>query len=395
LLRSRLEEAVEEKFPEHNVRKLYQMRIDQKAVVYGIFIKTIFNQPEVLHEYDEDHEPFEGDNYLSEPDILGFEDDTQRIECSGITVDKIRSILTGEVVAVYGRVIDSGTFEIEDWVSPVPAPPCGKPCKETVIGIVGDLSIGDPLTTSSFDYELMSNFFTGIAGEENEQKSKAQISRVQLAGLLYKGDEFIRDRKSFKMLAADQAGRMKLADKFISTMCKNISVDIFTGRGDSGSQHVPTAALHPLLFPNGRQGAVKSFPTPVQYNVNGTSILHISNKVMEKLIEYGDFIKEGCRAQIEAMKKLLTCSHSCPIAPDVMPFAPFQTFDPFLIMTAPDIMWCVGDSFYQEEFKYGKVSVLLIQVPSFKEWKQAILVKTKASLTEQPSAQLVSFSVKL
>ena len=55
LLRSRLEEAVEEKFPEHNVRKLYQMRIDQKAVVYGIFIKTIFNQPEVLHEYDEDH----------------------------------------------------------------------------------------------------------------------------------------------------------------------------------------------------------------------------------------------------------------------------------------------------------------------------------------------------
>mgnify|MGYP003328748003 CR=1 FL=1 len=56
---------------------------------------------------------------------------------------------------------------------------------------------------------------------------------------------------------------------------------------------------------------------------------------MEKLIEYGDFIKEGCRAQIEAMKKLLTCSHSCPIAPDVMPFAPFQTIDPFTIMTAP------------------------------------------------------------
>ena len=28
----------------------------------------------------------------------------------------IKSILTGEVVAVYGRVVDSGTFEIEDWV---------------------------------------------------------------------------------------------------------------------------------------------------------------------------------------------------------------------------------------------------------------------------------------
>ncbi|CBY11823.1 unnamed protein product [Oikopleura dioica] len=116
LLRSRLEEAVDEKFPEFNTRKLYQMRIDQRAVVYGIFIKTITNQPEILHEYDEDKSEFEGDNYLSEGDILGFEDESQRIECSGITAEKIRTILTGEVVAVYGRVIDSGTFEIEDWV---------------------------------------------------------------------------------------------------------------------------------------------------------------------------------------------------------------------------------------------------------------------------------------
>jgi len=58
-------------------------------------------------------------------------------------------------------------------------------------------------------------------------------------------------------------------------------------------------------------------------------------------------------------------------------------------------MWCVGEDFYQEEFKYGKISVLLIQVPCFKERKQAILVKTKPSLTEAPSAQLVNFSIKL
>ena len=68
----------------------------------------------------------------------------------------------------------------------------------------------------------------------------------------------------------------------------------------------------------------------MQYNVNGTSILHISNKVMDKLFEYGDF-----KNTIEAMKKLLTCSHSCPIAPDVIPLAPFQNIDPFTIMTAP------------------------------------------------------------
>jgi len=390
LLRSRLEEAVDEKFSEFNIRKLYQMRIDQRAVVYGIFIKTITNQPEILHEYDEDKSEFEGDNYLSEGDILGFEDESQRIECSGITAEKIRTILTGEVVAVYGRVIDSGTFEIEDWVSPVPAPPCGNPCKETVMGIVGNMAIGDPLSTSSLNYELMSNFFTGIAGEENEQKSKAKISRVQISGLLYKGDEYVRDRKSWKMKAGDQTARMKLADTFISSMCKNISVDIFTGTGDSGSLHVPTAAFHPLLFPNARQGALKCFPTPVQYNVNGTSILHISNKVMDKLFEYGNF-----KNTIEAMKKLLICSHSCPIAPDVIPLAPFQTIDPFTIMTAPDIMWCVGEDFYQEEFKYGKINVLLIQVPCFKDRKQAVLVKTKSSLTEAPSAQLVSFNVNL
>ena len=51
---------------------------------------------------------------------------------------------------------------------------------------------------------------------------------------------------------------------------------------------------------------------------------------MDKLFEYGDF-----KNTIEAMKKLLTCSHSCPIAPDVIPLAPFQNIDPFTIMTAP------------------------------------------------------------
>ena len=58
-------------------------------------------------------------------------------------------------------------------------------------------------------------------------------------------------------------------------------------------------------------------------------------------------------------------------------------------------MWCVGEDFYQEEFKYGKISVLLIQVPSFKTQKQVILVRTKSSLTEVASAQLVSFTVNL
>jgi len=51
---------------------------------------------------------------------------------------------------------------------------------------------------------------------------------------------------------------------------------------------------------------------------------------MDKLFEYGNF-----KNTIEAMKKLLICSHSCPIAPDVIPLAPFQTIDPFTIMTAP------------------------------------------------------------
>ena len=60
--------------------------------------------------------PYDGENFLSENDILGFEDESQRIECSGITAEKIKSILTGEVVALYGRVIETGTFEIEDWV---------------------------------------------------------------------------------------------------------------------------------------------------------------------------------------------------------------------------------------------------------------------------------------
>ena len=45
----------------------------------------------------------------------------------------------------------------------------------------------------------MSNFFTGIAGEENEQKAKTKISRVQISGLMFEADKYLRDRKSWKM----------------------------------------------------------------------------------------------------------------------------------------------------------------------------------------------------
>lgn len=80
-----LASAAESKFPEFEIKNLHQMAIEEEAVVIGIFIKTIKLQPEVLDEYDDELVKPTPPNKLTDEDVLGFEDETQRTVITGIT----------------------------------------------------------------------------------------------------------------------------------------------------------------------------------------------------------------------------------------------------------------------------------------------------------------------
>ena len=73
------------------------MAIDEEAVVIGIFIKVIKLQPEVLDEYLEDLDKPTPPNKLSDEDVLGFEDETQRTKVTGLTIGTYNSNLILDV----------------------------------------------------------------------------------------------------------------------------------------------------------------------------------------------------------------------------------------------------------------------------------------------------------
>ena len=57
----------------------------------------IKNQPEILNEYDEGFKESEFQNRLSEDDVIGFEDDSQKTVIDNIDPEKACQILTGQV----------------------------------------------------------------------------------------------------------------------------------------------------------------------------------------------------------------------------------------------------------------------------------------------------------
>ena len=113
VLLPRLVSAAQSKFPGIEIRYLNQMKVNEKAVVAGIFIKKVCkkyiffyffhvkfqikNQPEILNEYDEGFKESEFENRLSEDDVIGFEDDSQKTVIDNIDPEKACQILTGQV----------------------------------------------------------------------------------------------------------------------------------------------------------------------------------------------------------------------------------------------------------------------------------------------------------
>ena len=92
--------------------------------------------------------------------------------------------MTGEVVAILGKIIPTGEFEVLDWTSPAPPTPQKTEIESSaVLAFCGDFRFGSPNGQPNFlELELFSNFVTCAVGEENEQVG--QIARMVVSGLV-------------------------------------------------------------------------------------------------------------------------------------------------------------------------------------------------------------------
>jgi len=386
-LKPRLLSAVEEKFSDYDVRTLPQMPIGYVGVVCGIFIKRIKLQPEVLDEYLDDVDKPDLPNKLTDEDELGFEDETQRTAITGITTEKIREIVTGEVVAILGKIIPTGEFEVLDWTSP--APPTRQKTEiesSAVVAFCGDFRFGTPRGQPNFlELELFSNFVTCAVGEENEQVG--QIARLVVSGLVNCGTTY-RKFKNGKNDVKDVSAAYRIADEWLSQISRFLPVDIVTAGGDCGSQSLPCSPLHKLIFKKTAAGEMKCHPSPLVYSVNGTSIMNIPEIMMKKMKEYSAWSDD-----LDILAKLLRVSHMAPIAPDIISTVPCQKSDPFTMHYLPDVIWCMGDEFASKTIPVGDSSVLAFVTPRFSDTSSIALLRTKTSENDPPTVQKCQFTL--
>ena len=65
--------------------------------------------------------------------------------------------------------------------------------------------------------------------------------------------------------------------------------------------------------------------------------MHVPQLIISKILEYSTF-----SSPIEVLENIINMSHLAPIAPDIIPTAPFQDVDPFIVTSLPGVKFKIS-----------------------------------------------------
>ncbi len=186
LLGPRLKQAVGAKWPGVPAVKVLDLKEGEECVVMGTLYKDMKLKPSILDEYVKEAgakaSEVAAKKFVSDDDSLVLEDEGARVRLTGngIAVD---CFVTGVVLAVKGRVVANGEFEVDEICYPAPAPQATRPraTEEATAGrhvlLCSGLRVGDDAASSALNLELMCDYVTGNLGGANDQGVAASIAR--------------------------------------------------------------------------------------------------------------------------------------------------------------------------------------------------------------------------
>ena len=158
----------------------------------------------------------------------------------------LHQVFTGECAAIFGKLEETGQFTMKDYVH------AGLPDSEhhacstnSVAGIMFDMGFGGQDAPSPLKLEFVSNFLSGLVGEENEQNES--VKHVTFCGLLDPSTEPKRDVLG-KVMTGPMSRAMNQADEFLAGITQHTDTCILAGRGDIGTVNIPCRPVHPLLY---------------------------------------------------------------------------------------------------------------------------------------------------
>jgi len=347
------------------------------VVIVGVTFKDMPSRNNVIAQYKEpqwatsclpEEDVDLQESLCSDADTLWLEDGSCRLRLE-LQAEDVAKHATGFVVAVRGSLTPDGkSFLVKNIClaqasTAVPVPPVPESAVPgQYVALLSGLLIGAP----DEDIEARSRaveFLLGRSETGNEQALSRAVQQVVVCGGVYWTDA---KRQVPPGLAE--------ADSMFAQLAEKCPVHVLPGHKDPSNLSLPQMPLHSYFFRSARNcSQFKSVSNPYQCSVGGMQLLGHSGQPIRDLMRCSSI-----PTPIAALATCLDASLLVPTAPDTLATQPFEKADPFIIETAPQVLFSGGHSEVEYEWREpvatGSSGTLCVCVPSFHKRPAVVLV---------------------
>jgi DNA polymerase delta subunit 2 len=352
------------------------------------------------------------ENFCSDADVLMLEDDSGRVEVTGVDV---HSFVTGMVVIAVGVLLEKGKFDVSKMIPcgaspqlPLSLPHRGPSHKPVYVAFVCGLSVGC-LGAAAAQTDLLVDFLNGNIGDDAMFSMTSRISRLVIGGNSIDGCDELRLKNKVKLDPSDHvkvsdtsavntaANCMRALDRVLAAIADSIDVDLMPGESDPSNSFLPQQPLHPITLREAtKRTSLRLVTNPYEFSVTESGRKHIDANATSVFVSSGSNVDDMMRqsrwtSPLDALATSVECGCACPTAPNSLVCYPFQDSDPFLFTNTPHVLVACNQREFSTCYRTipgssGTVSCRLVAVPSFSKTGAIVLVDVASA--ECPAVQI-------
>jgi DNA polymerase delta subunit 2 len=348
------------------------------TVVVGIVFKEMPKRTDVIKHFKE-HCSSQVLNdldqvFCSDEDVLWLEDNGRARVRLDVSADRVASLVTGLICAFKGHWNEAQTFTASAWCfAKSPSPPPSLPAPTSTapfVALVSGLGFGDGKLDATLRDRSLDFLLAAAKGSEN------LLGGGTVQRLIVCGDSV--DMNDVTRTKEEVAAALAEADAFFDKLVEAIQVDVMPGRKDMSNYSLPQDPLHPYLFAKVRQRcAFRSVRNPYEVAVGGFTILGTSGQPVHDMLRCSKI-----PTALDALSLCCEASHLAPTAPDTLAVHPFKDVDPFVIGSAPHLLFsgnhdCVAHQWQASRLGGGddeRAGTQCVIVPAFSVQPSVVLV---------------------
>ncbi|KAI9209532.1 DNA polymerase alpha/epsilon subunit B-domain-containing protein [Polychytrium aggregatum] len=360
------------------VPKLLDITAGEICYAIGTVYVEMSLKPNVLEEVaDESWETAAEarSKYVSQDDQITLEDESGRVNLTGSRLSD-EHLVTGTVVAVLGREVPGGSFEVLSVC-------CAKlqpqkqitqlPENSPMVAFVSGLNFGEA-DNREHAIQMMVDYLTGELGTLEDQRRASRIVRVVIAGNTFarkKSDKIKKLGRRAEAIQFDQQP-FDTCDALLGELVSSVPLDIMSGDTDPTNCALPQQALHFSIFPKAcRVSNLNTATNPHSFSIGDITFLGTSGQNIDDIYKFVDL-----EDRLKIAEKTIEWGHLAPTAPDTLWCYPYKDRDPFIVQQRPHVYFVGNQPSFATSFMEGPNGEVtrVVLLPEFSKTATIVLV---------------------